>query len=335
MKYVVTGGTGFLGRHVAWRLAAGGHDVTFTGRDAAAAEEVQRYSPQPIRWTRLVHGAPDAVERLTKLACGADGIIHCAALSAPWGAAADFLRANVTSTEEVILACRRNGVGRLVHVSTPSIYFEFRDQFGVREDEPLPEPVNEYARTKRIAEERVRAAGLRHAVILRPRALFGPWDRTLMPRLQRVMQRGPIPLMRGGRAMLDLTCVDNAVDAVCLALERPLPRQVCCYNVSNGEPIALEDLLALVARTFLLPLRTRRIPWTVVAALAAVLEAAAKVSGGKEPLLTLYSAGVLAYSQTLDLEAIRTELGYRPRVPLAEGMLRHAQWWRAHEASSR
>lgn len=329
MKYLVTGGTGFLGRHVAWRLATGGAEVAFTGRREAAAREVLDHAPARLRWFPIEHGSPDAACTLSRAARGAAAIVHCAALSSPWGRREAFERANVVATHEVLAACRKEAIPRLIHISTPSLYFEYRDRLLVREDEPLPPPVNEYARTKALAEALVLAAKLPETVILRPRAIFGPWDRTLMPRLLRVMKAGPVPIMRGGRALLDLTYVDNAVDAVMLALNRPLARAAACYNVSNGEPVAVADLLRHVAEMFGLTLRTRRLPWPVVAALAWTMEGAAHLRAGSEPRLTRYSAGVLAFSQTLSLAAIRDDLGYAPRIPIDEGLRRVAQWWRA------
>lgn len=328
MKLVITGGTGFLGRHLVWRAAAEGAEVLFTGRNAQAAAEVMRRAPAPVRWQAVVHGNRHAQEKLTQAAQGADAVVHCAALSSPWGRFDDFRRANVTSTAEVIAACRASQVPRLVHISTPSLYFGFNDQLQIREDAPLPEPANDYVRTKRVAETLVQHADLPEVAILRPRALFGPWDQTLMPRLLRVMQRGAIPLMRGGHIQLDLTYIDNAVQAIWLALTRPLPRPVNIYNVSNGEPRALQDLLQRMAHEFGLPLKTRALPWPIVRTVARGMEVAARLGGGSEPPLTRYSAGVLAFSQTLDVSALRGELGWEPAVSIDEGIRRHAAWWR-------
>ena len=333
MKTLVTGGTGFIGRHIVWRLASQGCEVLFSGRNASAAAEVIRHSPTDVRWCPLEHGTPAGAAAVAKASRDCAAIVHCAALSSPWGTPQAFARANLDSTDEVLNACRINGVRRLVHLSTPSLYFAFRDRLDIREDDPLPPPVNEYARSKALAESRVQAAGLAEVVILRPRAVFGPWDATLLPRLLRVMQRGHIPLMRGGRAQLDLTCVDNLVHAVQLSLTQALPRPVCTYNVSNGTPLAFEDLLQRIAEHFRLNLHTRHLPWRLVDAVARALEASARLRGSGEPLLTRYGAGVLAFSQTLNLDAIRTELGYRSVVTQEQGIRQHAQWWLARQGA--
>lgn len=329
MKILITGGTGFLGRHLVWRAAAEGAQVVFTGRNPAAAQEVMRLAPRPVTWQALEHGSPDAAASLRTLAQGTDAIIHCAALSAPWGTVDAFQRANVASTREVLDAGHAAGTRRLIHVSTPSLYFGFADRLDIREDEPLPPPANEYVRSKTLAETLVRQHPLPESVIVRPRALFGPWDQTLVPRLLRVMQRGSLPLMRGGDIRIDLTYIDNAVEAIWLALTCPLPRALATYNISNGEPRCLREVLEIMAREFRLPLRTRRVPWPLVSALARLLEWHATLGAGGEPLLTRYSAGVMAFSQTLNIDALRHELGYRPPVSIDEGIRRHAAWWHA------
>jgi len=331
MRILITGGTGFLGRHLVWHFSGSGAEVIFTGRNAKSATEILRHSDKRVRWQPLEHGTPEAAAYLKQLAINADVIVHSAALSSPWGLAADFYRANVVSTLEVIAACREAQVPRLVYISTPSLYFNFCDGLNIREDAPLPHPVNEYARTKGIAEMLIRADPPSETVILRPRALFGPWDQTLMPRLLRVMQNSHLPIMRGGRIKLDLTYIDNAVEAVWLAAIKSLPRPLVTYNVSNGEPQELLALLETMAREFDLPLRTHTVPWPLVELLARGLEFTARLGNGKEPLLTRYSAGVLAFSQTLDISALRNELGYQPKVSINEGICRHAAWWHASQ----
>jgi nucleoside-diphosphate-sugar epimerase len=330
MKILITGGTGFFGRHLVWRFAEAGAEVIFTGRNAKAAEDVLRHATRPVQWLPLEHGAPSAQVLLQNAAEQADAIIHCASLSTPWGRKEDFYRANVLSTIEVLAACKEAQVKRLIHISTPSLYFNFSDRLQIREDSALPAPVNEYARTKGIAESLVRSSQAAETVILRPRALFGPWDQTLMPRLLRVMQHGTLPVMRGDHIQLDLTYIDNAVQAVWLATTQKLPRPLVTYNVSNGEPQQLMPLLEMMAHEFSLPLRTRKVPWPLMSLLARGMETVAHLGAGKEPLLTRYSAGVLAFSQTLDISALTEELGYQPNVSISEGIRRHAEWWRSY-----
>lgn len=332
MKILVTGGTGFLGRHLVWRLARQGAEVVFTGRNDAAGAQVAAAAGGLARYVRVEHGAAGAAGSLRDCAEGAGAIVHCAALAAPWGRRTAFQRANVDSTAQVLAACRTHAITRLVHLSTPSIYFSFADRLGIGEDAPLPPPVNAYARSKRAAEALVLQAGLRHAVILRPRALFGPWDQALLPRLLRLMRYGRVPLLRGGRALVDLTYVENVVDAVLLALQSHAAPEPRIYNISNGEPLAVADLFGMIAHAFEVPVATVHRPYWLADLAARVLEAGAHLAPGWEPPVTRYSLGTIAFSQTLDLRRARTELGYAPAVGVAEGIARTAAWYKEHAA---
>lgn len=327
MRILVSGGTGFLGRHLVWRLLRNGHEVVYTGRSAAAAAVVAQQAVRPARFVAVEHG--NELARRILQQCGAlDAIVHCAALSAPWGSRAAFERANISSTAELLDTAASSGARRFVHISTPSLYFDYRDRLAIREDTPLPPPVNRYAASKAVAERLVQASPLPGRVILRPRALFGPWDNTLMPRLLRVMQRGRFPLPRAGRALLDITHVDNAVHAIQLALEQPLPQPCAIYNVSNGEPLTLLALLHRLQQVLQLQFRLQAVPYWLLDGLARVAELQARLSGCSEPALTRYSAGTLSFSQTLDLTAIRRDLGYAPLIDINSGLQQYGIWLR-------
>lgn len=330
MRIVVTGGTGFLGRHTVWRLAARGHAIVFTGRNMREAAAVKALASGDVEFACLDHGSNAARATLSACARDADAVVHCAALASPWGRRRAFERSNVDAVDEVLSACRERDVARLVHISSPSIYFDFADRLQVGESAPLPIPVNEYARTKRVAEELILGAALPHSIILRPRAIFGPWDNALLPRLLRLVQLGRVPLLRGGRALIDLTYVDNVVDAIeaSLALPANPPGAAPVFNISNGEPIEVRDLFARISAGFGLPLQAAPRPYFIADLAARLLEAGARLAPGWEPPFTRYSLGAIAFSQTLDLSRAASLLGYRPRVSLDEGIRRTSLWWR-------
>jgi nucleoside-diphosphate-sugar epimerase len=335
MRILVTGATGFLGRHIVWRLNTLGHDVVFTGRNSQHAAQVLAHgdiAKGTLTFVELSHGGAQSAKILHAAADQVDAIIHCAALSSPWGRREDFERANIASTREVLDACAAHRIARLVHISTPSLYFNFRDRVGIREDEPLPLPVNEYARTKGIAEQMVTRSAIESVIALRPRAIFGPWDNTLLPRILRVARQARLPLMHGGSALIDLTYVDNVVDAVLLALAADFRRAT--FNISNGEPMPVIALFEALASAFDIEPRFRRVHYSLVDAIATLLERGAVFAPGWEPPITRYSAGLLAFSQTLDLTQAREVLGYTPRVSFADGLQRTAAWFASHAEAS-
>lgn len=331
MKALVTGGTGFLGMCLARRLQQSGWDVTAVGRDEGRGALL---TAAGIRFLPLDLGDKDAVLRAGEQQ---HAVFHCAGLSTVWGKYADFYAGNVTATEHMIEAALRHRAQRFVFVSTPSVYFDYTDRLDVGEDSELPARfANDYARTKYMAEDRVREAMNRglSAIILRPRALFGPGDRALFPRLMRANRQRGIPLIDGGRALLDLTYVDNVAEALLCCVKAPESACGQVYNISNGEPIRFVDAVhRLFAEMGETP-RFRRVSYRTASGIAMGMEAVyrlLKVNG--EPPLTRYSVGVVSRSQTLDIRKAKQQLGYEPQVSLQEGFARFAAWWKKQNAS--
>ncbi len=310
-RVVVSGATGFLGGHLCAYLVSQGYDVLGLGRDATKGAALGS------AFERVDLGDSDRLQTWP----AADIFVHAAALSSAWGPRAAFERANVTGTRHALAMARDLGVRRFVFISSPSVYFRFRDQLNVPETMPLPPPVNAYAATKVAAEDLVRASGL-DAVILRPRGLYGPGDTALLPRLIRAAAR-PVPLPRGGEAVTDLTYVEDVVRAVVGAITAPAACNGRTYNVSGGEALTMRDIVTGAASAAGLQARLRPCPAFVVLSAARLAEATARLLPGRpEPLITAYGAGVLAYSQTLDISRAREDLGFVPQVSFAEGLRR-------------
>lgn len=327
---LVTGATGFLGRRLAERLHRDGWNVTGFGRDTRVGAELQasdiRFAAGDLRDSAAVADA----------CASQDVVFHCGALSSPWGAYRDFYDCNVAGTRHVANGCLQHGVSRLIHVSTPSLYFDFRDRFDISETDPLPpRPVNYYAATKRLAEREIQRActdegGGLQAIVLRPRALYGPGDRTLLPRLIEANASGGIPLMRGGGVIVDMTHVDNVVHALLLAAGAPQSAYGLAYNITDGSPMPLLEALRQLFQQLGEPMRTRKLPHPLAHGAAACMEWAAHWRGGgsREPRFTRYTVGVLAYSQTLDLSRARSRLGYKPVAAFEDGIRQFAEWRR-------
>lgn len=327
-KALVTGATGFLGRAVSLRLQELGWEVVGLGRDPQAGRLLAE------RGVRFLQADLRDKKRIEEACEGRDLVVHCAALSSPWGRYRDFCEINAAGTENVVAGCLRGGAKRLVHISTSSVLFDYADRLDLGEEAALPRrPANDYAATKRIAESVVLDAAARGlpSVILRPRALFGPGDTSLFPRLLRVNESRGIPLVGGGEARIDLTYVDNFVDAIVLACEAPVHRvEGEVFHITNGEPVKLKELLPRLFDLIGTPLRTKRVSRPVALAAGRTMERLYRAfpSLGEEPPFTLYTVGQLAYSQTLDTAKARRELGYEPRIRLDEGLRRFADWWR-------
>lgn len=315
LRILVTGGTGFVGSTVAELLAEAGQKVTVTGRN--------RYKS-----SRLWHPKIDFVESdirdpssVNTICLEHDVVIHAAAFAATWGDAEKFHSVNVQGTQNIVDSCRNRPNVRVVHVSSTAIHFEFCDKQGVREDAVLPKQFAcEYAKSKAEAESVIRTGvkdGL-NAITIRARAVFGPGDNSLLPRLLVAAGNGSLPQIGDGDNIVDLTYVDNLAYALCLAIVKGEPGSVC--TITNEEPVSLWPTLNRIFENLKLPTTRRRVTYTTAmfaAKAASIWHRLLQCRG--EPKLTTYSVGLLAKSQTFSPEAGNKLLGYRPIVSMQQG----------------
>lgn len=330
MKILVTGATSGLGRNAVDVLLREGHQVIATGRNREVGAQLasQGTEFQPLDLSLA------SVANCRALMAECDAVWHCAAKSSPWGSKREFWQANVTATRTLAEAAVQSGVPRFVHISTPAVYFDFQHHQQLDESYLAQRFACHYASSKYAAEqvigERVPVSPDTTFIILRPRGLFGPHDRVIVPRLLAQLQRdrGVLRLPRGGHALLDLTYVGNVVQAMQLATTQPGLLSGRVYNVTNHQPQRLGEMLdALLAQELGLHYRVRTLPWPLVSAAARGMELAGHLTG-KEPAVTRYSAGTLGFDMTLSAARAIAELNYRPGYSLQEGIALTGQWWR-------
>ena len=198
-RALVTGATGGLGIALTRALLDAGYAVRAVGRQPAALSRLTDMGAEAV--------AADLLETDLQTLCqGMDAVFHAAALSSPWGPEEAFDRANVEAARRLLDAAQSAGVGGFIFVSSPSVYARWRDQTGITEATPWPDkPLNAYARTKGEAEVLVLAADMPgfRTVAIRPRALIGPDDTVLLPRILRLVRKGRFPLFRRGQALVE------------------------------------------------------------------------------------------------------------------------------------
>lgn len=329
-KLLITGATGGLGRNaVSWALDRG-IEVCATGRNAAVLDMLRAQGAfcRPADLSLL----SDA--ELDSLVAGCDTVWHCAGLASPWGAYADFFRANVLASENLYRAAMRQQCQRFVFISSPSIYFDYTSRCGIPESFRPARYVNHYANTKAQAEERLTAladtSGAPQLVHLRPRALFGPYDQVLLPRLLALTsaRNGYLPLPNGGNTLLDMTYIENVVHAMALASEAPVSSG-SVFNVTNGEPVVLRDVLGALFKALGSEVKLGAMPYPLMAAAAYAAEAVSAITR-REPTLTRYGVGALAFDMTLDISCAREQLGYAPVVSMEKAIELTAEWFNRH-----
>lgn len=329
-RALVTGATGGLGIELVSALLSEGYEVRATGRNWSVGDALRE------RGASFMQADLTAPEEIEKLVTGIDVVFHAAALASPWGYRAAFRAINVDATRRLIAGARFAGCSNLVFISTPSVYSEARDRFELTETSSLAVRfANFYTETKYEAERLVLDANgpAFSTVVLRPRALVGPHDRVLLPRLLQVARSGRFPLFRNGSALTELTDVRDAVAAVIAADRRRADTAGRVFNISGGSPATVADTLGEIFGALQLRPKYFRMPYALAAMLCRGAEAmCARLPGRPEPLATVYGISTLTFSMTFDLTAARSVLGWQPRYTPQEAIARTAAAWGGHAA---
>ena len=305
MRIAVTGASGFIGGAIAGALIADGHEVLAIGRRPARVA-----STTFVPWD-LAHGSA-----VPGVLAGCEALVHAAAHVAPWGAEAPFTAATVDGTRRLLA-----GVGapaRVVVIGSASVYDPAGSARPVREEDGPVAPeryLNAYARAKAAQELLVRATRP-DALVLRPRIVWGPGDRTVMPRLLARVRGGRLLLPEGGRHPLSTTHVSTLVAAVRAALARPGVHGP--LNVADATPTIPRELVVRGLAALGRPVRIVTLPAPLALAVARVAEGLWRATGrGGEPPVTRYAVSAFTAPLVLDLTRLHAELAIRPDVDVA------------------
>lgn len=316
MKVLVTGASSMLGSAVAGCLAARGDDVTVLQR-----------RPSGLPYREVLADVADAGAVRAALA-GHEAVVHLAAKVDIHGPYREFARVNIDGTRAVVEACRRAGVRRLVHVSTPSVAHGGASLVGASAGPADPDRARgHYARSKAVAELLALAADAAPdgpaTIVVRPHLVWGPGDTQLVGRIIARARAGRLPVVGSGAALIDTTYVSNAADALVAALDRCEPARGNALVVSNGEPRPVAELLAAICRAVGVPPPRRAVPSSLARQAGAVVEAAWTVlpvlRRAGEPPMTRFLAEQLSTAHWFDQRRTREVLGWAPRVDLDAG----------------
>jgi nucleoside-diphosphate-sugar epimerase len=322
MKALVTGGGGFLGRHIVAKLLARGDKVRVLGR--------RPYPDLEKTGVESVRADLQDASTVVRACLGMDAVFHVAAHAGYWGSWDSYYGPNVVGTENVLNGCRKAGVRKLLYTSTPSVVSAPGNL--EHADERVPYPARyecPYPATKAEAERLVLQANGKGGLLtasLRPHLIYGPGDPHLFPRIIDRARRGLLVQVGDGTNKVDVTYVENAADAHLLAADRlcdgsPVGGQA--YFISQGTPVALWPWINGILMALGIPVVRRKISRGAARTVGAAMEMAYTVLPLRgEPRMTRFLADQLATSHYFDISKARRDLGYAPRIGTEEGLER-------------
>ncbi len=314
MQVFVTGAGGFIGRNLLPRLVAEGHFVTAL---LLPGEEEAGLPP-----SRVVRADITRSDSLAGLLEGCDAVVHLAAAVGYGQTMERCRRINRDGTRNVVEAAVAAGVRRFVQLSSVSVYGR-RPGVPIGEDTPLRKTGDPYGDSKIEAEELLQEHADRGGIdlsILRPTVIYGPGDDKFLPKLMENLRSGRARIIGSGENRVDAVHVDDVVELVAriLADEGSIGG---IYNVNHPDNPSWKDFLALVAAAMGVDPPGGHLPYPVALAAAGAMELAARLTGG-EPRLTRYAVRVIGRAYDYRVDRAKRELGFEPRVELAEGVRR-------------
>lgn len=306
---VITGAAGFLGRAFGAELRRRGFEVRGVDVRPGPSVTVGDVS-RPGSWTALLTGA--------------DLVVHAAAITAESGDPATFWRVNVEGTRTVLEQAGRAGAGRVLHLSSTVVHgARFAD--GADETAPVRMTGNPYTDTTVAAEHQAllaHAAGEVAVTVVRPADVYGPHSQWWTVRPVELLRRNLLVLVDGGAGILSPTYVDDAISgALAAALAPAGAGQV--FHVTGGQAVTVGEFFDCYAR--MLERTIRSVPALAAKALAGPVDALSRNLGWQPPF-SPRALEYLTHPGTYSIAKAERVLGWRPQVPLEQGMERTRVW---------
>jgi nucleoside-diphosphate-sugar epimerase len=319
MRILLTGGTSLVGADVAERLRERGDEVVLFQRNRAPGTFEQRLGD-----------IADAAA-VTAAMAGMDGVVHLAARVGITGDWSDFERTNIVGTANVVAAARAEGVGRMVHVSSPSVAHTGRSLVGAGAGPADPNGVRgHYARSKAEAELAALAISSPELplVAIRPHLIWGPGDRQLVGRIVARARAGRLATIGSGMALIDTTYVSNAADAIVAAFDRAPEVEGRAFVVSNGQPRPVAEMIERIVRAAGEEPPRFKVPYRAAKVGGLAVERMWDRSGSEDdPPITSFLAEQLATAHWFDQRETQRALDWAPTVSLDEGFARLRDWF--------
>jgi len=326
-KVLVTGANGFIGSNLCGHLIRAGDAVA--GLVRRTSDRAFLAGLEPLT---LFEGDLTQPASLAAAMQGVAIVYHVAGYASDWGPWAVFRAGNVTGVANVLAAARAQGVRRVVHLSSVSVY-GFPGGVDLTENTPFtPRPDDRYVTTKAEGERLAlswHGRGI-EVTAIRPAGVFGPNDRTTTAQLAPALLAGKFGYVDGGRHLMAPVYIDNLVQLLRLAGESAqAPGQA--FNAMDDGRTTWRQFTEAMCEELGCPPPRLSVPGGLIWPVAVALEAAAKAVGKKtSPLINKYRIRAVKQDHHYSTAKARALLGYRPAIATREGMRRTIAWYRQY-----
>ena len=309
---LVTGAAGFVGLACVKYFAQKGYKVYGLHRQMSQSGIISEAGGIPVAGNIL---NPDNSNLPVT-----DIIIHAAAHLGKWSNDRQYIDINVTGTQNMIEFAKANNIKKFIHISTEAVIFNSKHQLNVNESIPFPNTGFIYAATKQQAETIVNNAS--HAiqtVILRPRIIWGPGDKTMLPLLIDAVKQNKFMWINHGTNLINTTHIYNLVHAIELAIHYTKTGET--FFIHDDETLSIKAFYTQILEQYKIKTPGKSIPrWLAITA-AWFIENSWKILNiQSRPPLTRFGAAVFSTNFTIDINKAKSELGYKPVISISKAI---------------
>jgi len=325
-KVAVTGATGLVGSHLVQQLVNSGHYVLAMIRSQANAQDLIELANNSHGQLKVVVVDVGDAAALKANFAGIEVVVHAAGRVDPYGSREEILATNFGGTKNALAAAKLVDVRQFIYVSSLSVITGQGDQYDVDEEAPLRLCGESYADSKVEAEQLVMSevtGGLIKVTSLRPGFIYGPKERSWLPRIINSIATGQARLVDGGTKETNVIYIGNLVNAIEAAiLNSKTFGQV--YNLTDGEKVTKKQLFDTISAGLGLPYVTRTVPSLVYRGVCEVVSTFAPALPVKQQKnLAKFSRAayrLAAVNQGFSIKKAERDLNYVNRIPFKKGM---------------
>ena len=319
MNILVTGATGFIGKHLVRRLSEEGYNVKCLIRATSDISELEGLKGVDFVRKNLIGDLENVCRNITV-------VIHLAAQLGAWDADKEmYVAANVKATENILKDSIKNNTEQFIFCSTPGV-----QGLGKRaaKEEYKYNPGGLYEQTKVFAEKSVvqicRNSAIKYTII-RPDFVYGDGDIRRVG-LYRSIKSGKFILTSNGKSFIHPTYIEDVIDGLLITITNERAYNEI-FNIAAEQDLHVEEYLETIARKLGVKLKRFYIPYTLSMVLAFTMEQLINKTFGKESIVTRSKIRFLSLDHSSDITKAKKVLGYKPKYNIDEGLEKTIKWF--------
>lgn len=323
---LITGAGGLVGSYLAQACVNRGYKVKALIRNGSDSSFLEKLGVEVVRGDLQDESLPK------QATLGVDTVFHCAAKVGDWGSIDSYRQVNVEGLRKLLNSLEPSQIHRFIHFSSLGVY-EARHHYQTDESTPPPEQHFDGYTQSKVESEKLALQYHREkgypVVVLRPGFIYGPRDRTVLPRLMQKLKTKEVKYIGSSSYAMNNIFVGNLVHAAFLALDNPKAVGEV-FNLTDGEKTSKKRFITSIAKGMNLPSPFFiPVPLWLAKLIASSMEKKALKNGAQQaPKVTRANIKFLGLNLDFSIEKAKRILGYAPIKTFDEGIAETLNWYK-------